>query len=92
MSTSHSNDQKQHFHKGKYYLAPLPLLTIFLFCTTQCVTSEKPLDFIYEKSTNSYRLDLYNSTEKLVEKIQTGKGDPSLYPGTTYLYIDGIFS
>jgi len=28
-----------------------------------------PLDFIYEKKTNSYRLDEYKSDEQLVRKI-----------------------
>ena len=51
-----------------------------------------PLDFVYESESNSYRLDLYDTDKKLVEKIQTGIGDPSLFTGTNFLYIDGIFA
>ena len=51
-----------------------------------------PLDFIYEQASNSYRLDLYDTSEKLVTKIQTGKGDPTLFSGSTYLAISGIFA
>ena len=58
----------------------------------KCVTSEMPLDFIYEKESNSYRLDLYETDEQLIAKVQTGKGDPSLYAGADYLYIDGMFA
>lgn len=50
-----------------------------------------PLDFIYESASNSYRLDLYDTEEKLIKKIQTGTGDPALFTGTNFLYIDGIF-
>ena len=51
-----------------------------------------PLDFIYEQDTNSYRLDLYEDDQALVEKINTGKGDPRLFTSANYLYIDGIFA
>ena len=40
-----------------------------------------PLDFIYEKASNSYRMSLYDTDEKLLEKIQTGRGDPSIFSG-----------
>ena len=48
---------------------------------TKCYTEQMPLDFIYEVDSNSYRLDLYDTDEKLVTKFQTGKGDPHRYPG-----------
>jgi len=51
-----------------------------------------PLDFIYERESNSYRLDRYESDEELVSKVQTGKGDLSLFAGTKYLFIDGMFA
>lgn len=28
----------------------------------------------------------------MVEKIKTGKGDPRLFTGANYLYIEGIFA
>ena len=59
----------------------------------RCVTSPMPLDFVYEKKYDSYLLDSkYDTDEKLLEKIQTGKGDLSIYEGNRFIYIDGIFS
>lgn len=40
-----------------------------------------PLDFIYEKNENDYRLDIYDTDEKLLKKVQTGRGDPAIYDG-----------
>ena len=31
-----------------------------------------PLDFVYDKANNRYMLDLYDTDEKLLEKVQTG--------------------
>ena len=49
-----------------------------------------PLDFIYELSSDSYRFDLYDTDEKLIEKIRTGRGDPQRYTGKDFLYIDAF--
>jgi len=57
-----------------------------------CVTSDKPLDFIFETETNSYNIAGYDTDEKLVKKVQTGKGDAELYSGSRYIYIDGLFA
>lgn len=35
----------------------------------KCVNSAMPLDFIYEKGSNSYRLDVYDTDEKLLAKV-----------------------
>ena len=51
-----------------------------------------PLDFIYDKSENSYQLDKYKTDAELLAKIQTGKGDPTLYEGTNFLFVDNIFA
>ena len=52
-----------------------------------------PLDFVYDKATNAYLLEsTYNTDEKLLTKVQTGKGDPSIYEGNMFLNIEGIFS
>ena len=52
-----------------------------------------PLDFVYEKGTNKYMLDDYDSDEKLLEKVQTGRGDLAIYEGDQrYLFIEDIFA
>ena len=56
----------------------------------RCVNSPMPLDFIYELSSNSYRLDLYDTDEKVIEKMRTGRGDPERYPGRDFLYLDAF--
>ena len=33
------------------------------------MNSEMPLDFVYEKASNSYRLALYDTDKKLLEKV-----------------------
>ena len=50
-----------------------------------------PLDFVYDLETGEYQLDRYKSDEELVEKIQTGIGDPALFLGNRFLDIEGIF-
>ena len=49
-----------------------------------------PLDFIYELSSDSYRFDLYDSDEKLIEKMRTGRGDPERYAGRDFIYINSF--
>ena len=51
-----------------------------------------PLDFLYEKATNDYVLDQFDTDEKLLAKVQSGKGDPSIYEGNKFLFIEGIFA
>ena len=51
-----------------------------------------PLDFIYEKATNEYVIEEYDTDEKLLAKVQSGKGDPSIYEGNKLLFIEGIFA
>ena len=58
----------------------------------RCMNSHMPLDFIYEKSSNSYRLDLYDTDEKLLQKVRTGKGDPSIFKGSKFLYLEGFLA
>ena len=58
----------------------------------KCVNSAMPLDFVYEKSSNSYRLDQYNTDQKLLEKVRTGKGDPEIYQGNNFLFLDGFLA
>ena len=53
-----------------------------------------PLDFLYEKGTNEYMLDeKYDSDQKLLEKVQTGRGDLAIYEvNQSFLYIEGMFA
>ena len=52
-----------------------------------------PLDFVYEKASNKYLLDeVYDTDEKIVDKIRTGKGDLDIFHGNLFLHIDSIFS
>ena len=51
-----------------------------------------PLDFIYEKTLNDYAFEKYDTDEKLLTKIQTGKGDKDIYFGGNFLYIEGMFA
>ena len=84
--------------KGKLFkfadICPVVVLTNPVTEETfeKCVTDDMPLDFIYDFNTNSYRMDKYDTDQKLVAQIQTGKGDPTLYEGAKYLFIDGIFA
>ena len=56
----------------------------------RCVNSPMPLDFIYELSSDSYRSDLYDTDEKLITKMRTGRGDPERYPGRDFIYLDAF--
>ena len=51
-----------------------------------------PLDFVFEKSSNSYRFDEYNTKDKLLAKVQTGKGDPEIYKGSHFLFLEGFLA
>ena len=50
-----------------------------------------PLDFVYDKVTNQYRLEDFESDEQLLEQVRSGIGDPEIYQGIKFIYIDGIF-
>ena len=41
----------------------------------KCKTSQKPLDFIYDRKTDSYALEKYRNDYELLSKVRTGKGD-----------------
>ena len=46
----------------------------------RCFTTQRPLDFIYDRKLNKYDFNRYKNDDKLVQKVRTGKGDK------TYLY------
>lgn len=54
----------------------------------KCFTTQKPLDFIYEKYNDTYNLSRYEDDRDLLEKIQTGKGDEDIYTAFINLYPD----
>ena len=37
-------------------------------------------------------MKLYDTDEKIVAKVQTGIGDPTLYTGSNFIYIEGLFA
>ena len=37
-------------------------------------------------------LEEYDSDEKLLEKIQTGRGDPEIFEGNQFLFVEGFFA
>ena len=41
----------------------------------KCSSSQKPLDFIYDRKTDSYALEKYRNDYELLSKVRTGKGD-----------------
>lgn len=46
---------------------------------TKCYSTQKPLDFIYYKGSDSYELERFPSDTHLLFKVRTGKGDPAIY-------------
>ena len=51
-----------------------------------------PLDFVFEKNSNSYRLDKYFTDGQLLTKVQTGKGDPNIYKGNKFLFLESFLA
>ena len=59
----------------------------------KCQSSPKPLDFIYNRKTDSYDLDQFESDLDLIRRIQTGKGDKQfIHYGYKNLYVELIFA
>ena len=58
----------------------------------KCAVTQRPLDFIYDRKTDSFDLSKYDDDEDLIRKIQSGKGDETFmyYEGKS-LYIELIF-
>lgn len=61
---------------------------------SRCITSPSPLDFVYSVEDGKYLIDdgeAYDTDEKLIEKIQTGRGDPRLYQGAKdFIYVPSV--
>jgi hypothetical protein len=57
-----------------------------------CYTSESPLSYVYDQASNSYDLSAYTSDSELLTKIQSGRGDLSIYQGDgSYIKVTGLF-
>ena len=54
----------------------------------QCITSAKPIDFIYNSETDGYDLSQFRSDEELVERIQAGTSDKYIYRTRDEGFID----
>jgi len=58
----------------------------------KCFMTQKPLDFVYIKEDDAYRLDLYESDAHLLYKVRTGKGDPNIYTAFTSIFPNLFFA
>ena len=59
----------------------------------QCITSAKPIDFTFNKATNSYDLSQFATDQELVEAIQKGSTDKYIYRvrDEDYVNLDLMF-
>ena len=57
------------------------------------MSTSRPIDFVYNRRTDTFDLTPYRSDRELIAKIQTGKGDPFVYY-TDYrnLFVEIIFA
>ena len=58
---------------------------------TKCFTTGRPIDFLYVKETDSFKVADYPSDGHLLFKVRTGKGDPEIYTTFYNLPVDRIF-
>ena len=58
----------------------------------KCFVTMRLLDFVYEKYNDTYNITeaAVKDNKELLERIQTGKGDPEIYGGYNYLYLDAF--
>ena len=82
-SEEQDEDLEDDCDKNKEYGCPVKV-------RPKCFTTQRPLDFIYERWNDTYNLTRYDSDKELVDKIQTGKGDPFLYDYLN-IYVDSVF-
>jgi len=52
----------------------------------------RPLDFVYQVESATFDLTPFETDEDLVRKIQTGKGDPTLYSDLEFISIESVFA
>ena len=59
----------------------------------KCVTSAKPIDFIYMRKDDEFNIDEYESNNELIAKVQTGKGDETfIHYGYNNIYVQLVFA
>ena len=55
--------------------------------------TQRPLDFIYDRQTDSFDLSHFETDLDLIAKIQSGKGDERfMYYGHKNLYVELMFA
>lgn len=54
----------------------------------KCFSTPRPLDFVYERWNDTYNISRYDNDQELIDKIQTGKGDPYLYKNFRIIFLD----
>ena len=58
-----------------------------------CFLGLHPLNFIYDRKSNSFRLDGFKTDDDLVKRVQTGKGDAVFIHGDlgNNIFIEALF-
>ena len=58
----------------------------------KCEVTPRPIDFIYNRTTDTFDLSQYEDDNALIAKVQTGKGDDFLYVGKyNNLFVEIMF-
>ena len=59
----------------------------------KCTVTQSPLDFIYDRKSDTYDLDQFETDMDLIARIQTGKGDAQfMFYGHKNLYVELMFA
>ena len=82
-SEEDDEDLEDDCNENKPYGCPVKL-------APKCFSTQRPLDFVYERWNDTYNISRYDTDKELVDKIQTGKGDEYLYTWQS-IYIENVF-
>ena len=59
----------------------------------KCEATQRPLDFVYDRKTDTYDLSQFETDMDLIAKIQSGKGDETfMFYGHKNLYVELMFA
>ena len=58
----------------------------------KCRVSARPIDFVYDRKTDSYDLSDYDSDMELIGKVQTGKGSEFIHYGYKHITVGLLFA
>ena len=59
----------------------------------KCQVTPRPLDFIYDRRTDTYDLSQFHTDMDLISRIQSGKGDKTfMFYGHKNLYVELMFA